>query len=182
MKRNILSLAVAATVAGGAVGTANAMYVNDKGLGEALVYPFYSAASGNDTYISVVNTTMQTKAVKVRFIEALDSQEVLDFNLYLSPNDVWAGVITANPNGDGAIIRTADTSCTVPELGTAGGANTVSWAVHRPSLLMVVSSVISLSYRSTSATTMTSGQRAYSGRLRRDLRDGSDGSGRRWFR
>jgi hypothetical protein len=66
---------------------------------------------------------MQTKAVKVRFIEALDSQEVLDFNLYLSPNDVWAGVITANPNGDGAIIRTADTSCTVPELGTAGGAN-----------------------------------------------------------
>jgi hypothetical protein len=100
------------------------MYVNDKGLGEALVYPFYSAASGNDTYISVVNTTMQTKAVKVRFIEALDSQEVLDFNLYLSPNDVWAGVITANPNGDGAIIRTADTSCTVPELGTAGGANT----------------------------------------------------------
>lgn len=123
MKRNILSLAVAASVAGGVVSTANAMYVNEKGLGEALVYPFYSAANGNDTYISVVNTTNRTKAVKVRFIEALDSQEVLDFNLYLSPEDVWAGVITANPNGTGAIIRTADTSCTVPELGTAGGAN-----------------------------------------------------------
>jgi hypothetical protein len=99
------------------------MYVNEKGLGEALVYPFYSAANGNDTYIHVVNTTGMTKAVKVRFIEALDSQEVLDFNLYLSPEDVWAGVVTKNPNGDGAIIRTVDTSCTVPELGTAGGAN-----------------------------------------------------------
>src|SRR5690606_37235273 len=90
------------------------------GLGEALVYPFYSAANGNDTYIHVVNTTEDVKAVKVRFIESQNSQEVLDFNLYLSPQDAWAGVITANPNGDGAMIRTADNSCSVPRLGEAG--------------------------------------------------------------
>src|SRR5690554_6063371 len=116
MKKNILSLAVAAALTGVVAGSAQAaMHINDKGTGEALVYPFYSTESGNDSYIHVVNTTAYTKAVKVRFIEARNSQEVLDFNLYLSPEDEWAGVITAA--GDGAKIRTVDNSCTVPMLG-----------------------------------------------------------------
>lgn len=123
MKKKILSLAVATGLVGAAsVAQAQTMHINDKGLGEALVYPFYSAANGNDTYVHLVNTTDVTKAVKVRFIEAMNSQEVLDFNLYLSPDDAWAGVITANPNGEGAIIRTVDNSCTVPMLGTGGAA------------------------------------------------------------
>src|SRR5690606_18908242 len=121
MNKKILSLAVAAGLTGVVAGTAQAaMHVNDKGMGEALVYPFYSTEGGNDTYVHVVNTTAYTKAVKVRFIEARNSQEVLDFNLYLSPEDEWAGVITDAGNG-GAMIRTVDNSCTVPELGTSGG-------------------------------------------------------------
>ena len=117
MKKKILSLAVAAGLSGVMAGAAHAaMHINDKGMGEALVYPFYSAQGGNDTYIHVTNTTDFTKAVKVRFIEAENSAEVLDFNLYLSPHDVWAAAITASPQG-GGIIRTVDTSCTVPDLG-----------------------------------------------------------------
>lgn len=117
MKKKILSLAVAAGLVGAVSAAQAEMHINPNGLGEALIYPFYSAENGNDTLVSIVNTTGLTKAVKVRFIEAMNSQEVLDFNLYLSPEDVWTGVITANPRGDGAIIRTADTSCTVPQLG-----------------------------------------------------------------
>lgn len=126
MKKKILSLAVTAGLVG-AVFTAQAqeMHVNDRGLGEALIYPFYSAANGNDTYIHLVNTTSATKAVKVRFIEGMNSQEVLDFNLYLSPEDVWAAVITPTGNG-GAMVRTVDTSCTVPMLGTQGGGQVVT--------------------------------------------------------
>jgi len=121
MKKKILSLAVAAGLSGVMAGAAHAaMHINDKGMGEALVYPFYSAEGGNDTYIHVVNTTKVTKAVKVRFIEAENSAEVLDFNLYLSPEDVWAAAITVTPEG-GAAIRTTDTSCTVPDLGQTGG-------------------------------------------------------------
>lgn len=121
MKKNILSLAVAAALTGVVAGSAQAaMHINDKGTGEALVYPFYSTEGGNDTYIHVVNTTEYTKAVKVRFIEARNSQEVLDFNLYLSPEDEWAGVITAS--GAGAKIRTVDNSCTAPALGGPNGA------------------------------------------------------------
>lgn len=117
MKKKILSLAVAAGLVGAVSAAQAEMHINPNGLGEALIYPFYSAANGNDTSIHIVNTTDRTKAVKVRFIEAMNSQEVLDFNLYLSPEDVWTGVVTANPNGDGAIIRTTDNSCTVPMLG-----------------------------------------------------------------
>ena len=125
MKKQTMSLAVTAALLGGTVSAYGSMYTNDRGLGEALIYPLYSAANGNDTQIHIVNTTDYTKAVKVRFIEARNSAEVLDFNLYLSPQDEWAGVVTANPaeGATGAIIRTVDNSCTVPELGTAGGAN-----------------------------------------------------------
>lgn len=112
MKKNLLSLAVAAglTVA----GTANAVFVNPEGHGQVLLYPYYTVEGGQDTYINLVNTTDQTKAVKVRFIEAMNSKEVLDFNLYLSPRDHWSAVVFAN--GEGAAIRTADTSCTVSSL------------------------------------------------------------------
>ncbi len=121
MKKQAMSLAVTAALLGGAVSaTGQSMYINEGGLGETLIYPFYSAANGNDTYVHIVNTTDRTKAVKVRFIEAQNSDEVLDFNLYLSPEDEWAGVITRNPllgSGNGAIIRTVDNSCTVPAFG-----------------------------------------------------------------
>jgi hypothetical protein len=120
MKKQAMSLAVSAALLGGAVSATGSMYIDDGGLGETLIYPFYSAVGGNDTTINIVNTTNYVKAVKVRFIEAQNSQEVLDFNLYLSPQDEWAGVITINPllGSVGAIIRTVDNSCTVPTLGT----------------------------------------------------------------
>ena len=114
MKKNILSLAVAASAAG-MTGLATAqMYINTEHTGEALIFPFYSAQNGNDTLISIANTTAGTKAVKVRIIESQESEEVLDFNLYMSPQDHFAFAITAD--GDGAKLVTADTSCTVPAI------------------------------------------------------------------
>lgn len=119
MKRNILSLAVTAGVAGLVAANAQAaMHINEKGLGETLIYPFFSTEGGNDTYIHVANTSSFSKAVKVRFIDAWNSAEVLDFNLYLSPEDMWTAAITTLPGG-GPGIRTVDNSCTVPALGGA---------------------------------------------------------------
>lgn len=112
MKKKLLSTAIAAGMGMGLMSTAaQAVYVNAQGTGQALLYPYYSADNGNDTYVQVVNTSNVGKAVKVRFVESKNSQEVLDFNLYLSPWDVWAGAITATGNG-GAKIVTSDTSCT----------------------------------------------------------------------
>lgn len=123
MKRNSLTTALLAGLAGaaGLVTTANAVNLNPDGLGQVLIYPFYTVDGDNSTQISVVNTTNRVKAVKVRFLEARNSKEVLDFNLYLSPFDVWTGaaisppIVSGSPPGPGALI-TNDTSCTVPRI------------------------------------------------------------------
>jgi hypothetical protein len=96
MRKNPLASALAAAAVGvvGVANISNAVTLNPDGVGQVLVYPYYSANGGNDTLISVVNTTANSKAVKVRFLEALNSREVLDFNLYLSEYDVWAAAVT----------------------------------------------------------------------------------------
>lgn len=108
--KKLLPAAVLAALAG--VNGAQAVHVNSDGLGQVLIYPFYTTESDQDTYIQLVNTTDRTKAVKVRILESMNSQEVLDFNLYLSPFDHWSAVITAD--ADGGTIRSGDVSCTVP--------------------------------------------------------------------
>lgn len=116
MKKKLLTTAVLAGIA----GTAGAVNVNPDGLGQVALFPYYTVQSGSDTYISILNTTNEVKAVKVRFLEGMNSREVLDFNLYLSPFDIWTGAVTtASATGPGRLI-TQDTSCTVPAIPAAG--------------------------------------------------------------
>ena len=116
MKKNVLTLAVAGAVAASAQAQ---MYVNHDNTGEVLIYPFYSADNGNQTYIHVVNTTGVAKAAKVRIMEAENSYEVRDFNLYLSPYDHFAFTIKLDESGAGK-LQTGDTSCTVPAIPEGG--------------------------------------------------------------
>jgi hypothetical protein len=123
-KRKALFTAVLAGL--GAAGTAEAVYLSPNNTGQVLIYPYYtvqqSAGASWNTYLSVVNTTSAAKALKVRVIEGKTSAEVLDFNLYLSPNDVWtAAIVPTNTtaNAAGRLI-TADNSCTSPAVGLAG--------------------------------------------------------------
>ena len=118
MKKNLLAAAVAASAAGMASVSMAQMYINTEHTGEALVFPFYSAQNGNTTNIHIVNTTNQFKAVKVKMVEGYESRETRDWNLYLSPQDHFSFVIMAD--GDGAMAKTADTSCTVPQIPAAG--------------------------------------------------------------
>lgn len=120
-KRKSLHAAVLAGLgAVGMAGTANAVHINPDGLGSVLIYPYFTArADGGgtstayyDNYVSIVNTTASTKAVKVRVLEGKRSAEVLDFNLFLSPNDVWTGAIVRTADGAGMI--SVDRSCVVP--------------------------------------------------------------------
>lgn len=115
MKRKTLTTAVLAGLTGmaGMVGVSNAVNLNPDGLGQVLLYPYYSARGGNDTLLSIVNTTDNAKSVKIRFIEGLNSREVLDFNIYMSAFDVWVTAITGAENGGGKII-VADNTCTSP--------------------------------------------------------------------
>jgi hypothetical protein len=124
-KRKALFTAVLAGL--GTAGTAEAVYLSPNQTGQVLVYPYYTvqSAGGNswNTYLSVVNTTSSAKAVKVRILEGKTSSEVLDFNLFLSANDVWtAAIIPADATATSAgRLITADNSCTSPgPIGLAG--------------------------------------------------------------
>lgn len=114
-KRKSLYLALAAGIgAVGVAGSASAVNIAPNGLGQVLIYPYYTVRGGTDTALSVVNTTASGKAVKVRFTEGKNSREVLDFNLYLSPRDVWAAAIVPNAATGGAMLSVSsgsDNSC-----------------------------------------------------------------------
>ena len=111
MKKKILSAAVLATLG---AGSAQAVYLGTDGTGQALIFPYYTVQGNEETLLTVVNTHNEGKAVKIRFREAENSREVLDFNIYLSPYDVWVGKITDNDAGDGAAVVSPDKTCTVP--------------------------------------------------------------------
>jgi hypothetical protein len=107
-------LAFAITLGLGATA-AHAVMINPRGTGQVLLYPYYTTNVGQATLISVINATANGKALKLRFHEGYNGRDVLDMNLYLSPHDVWAAVVSA-PNGDAgsAQLYSSDNSCTVP--------------------------------------------------------------------
>ena len=114
MLKKTLPAAIALAAGLGLAGAANAVNVNHDGTGQVLIYDWYTVEDGIDTLISITNTTSEAVALKVRFVEAMNSQEVLDFNLYLSPYDMWTGNVAAT--ADGAELSTSDNSCTVPAI------------------------------------------------------------------
>jgi hypothetical protein len=117
-KISITTAVVAAFV--GFADPAGAVNLNPNGLGQVLIYPYYTVNAGQQTLLSVVNTTNVGKAVKVRFLEAYNGRDVLDFNLFLSRYDIWTAVVfklsDAGISGDGAGIFTPDNSCMAPTL------------------------------------------------------------------
>jgi len=122
-KRKSLYAALAGVSALGVTGAAQAVNLNPDGLGQVLIYPYYTTRTdiGGNAYtslLSVVNTTSSAKAVKVRFLEGKNSREVLDFNLFLSKHDVWTAAIFAS--GTGAAVGTLDKSCTLPPIPLGG--------------------------------------------------------------
>jgi hypothetical protein len=95
---------------------AHAMSMNGRSQGGALVYPYYTVNDGNSTILSVVNSSVDAKAIKVAFREGLAARDVFQVNLYLSAYDVWTAALFANTADGPALLQTFDNSCTVPNL------------------------------------------------------------------
>jgi len=126
-KRKALTCAVLAGLGGVVATSAEAVVRNPDNTGMVLLYPYYTvqSAGGNlyNTYVSITNTTTRAKVVKVRFREGKTSAEVLDFNVYLSPNDMWVGGV--RPDGTGTndparLMPAGDLSCTDPPIPATG--------------------------------------------------------------
>lgn len=139
MKKNVLALSIAAMVGGlGFAGMASASVVvgtaaadgatkigttdatkfavTEGGTGHNLVVPYFNAQNGNMTVLHLVNTdTDNGKAVKVRFRGAANSDDLLDFQVLLSPQDVWTASVSQGPDGR-LQLTTFDNTCTLPAL------------------------------------------------------------------
>jgi hypothetical protein len=105
------------------VGSAAAqpkMGLGADGTGQVLHYPYYTVLGRFDTYVSVVNSTPFTKAVRVRHRDSKNGQIALELNLFLSPFDVWAGALTFDTQTGGARLLSRDSSCTVPSIPSRG--------------------------------------------------------------
>jgi len=115
--RRALALALASVVAGAATLSTPAHAVslaNDTRLGDAALFQYYTAKAGWQTFFRIINTSNDAIVVKVRFREAANSREVLNFEVALSPNDMWAGWTDANVLPGQPGIKTNDTSCVFP--------------------------------------------------------------------
>ncbi len=107
-----LAAAVAAVTAGYA-GITSAQEPSMNGLGNVGLVPYYTVRDGFGTGVHITNTSDSTQVVKVRLRRGDDSMDTLDFNLILSPKDVWTGFLSTD--GDDIVFTTQDESCTAPE-------------------------------------------------------------------
>jgi hypothetical protein len=102
------------------MSAAHAMLLNPNGLGQALIYPYYTVNKEQDTLVTIANTSDRGKAAIVTFREGRNGRSVLQFHLFLAAHDKWTGAVTQSADAGGAMIRTADTSCAT--YGTSGSA------------------------------------------------------------
>ena len=108
----------------GALGNV-AMSANDRG--DLALVPYYTVRDAWVTGLHLVNTSDRTQVVKLRFRRATDGLDALDFNVVLSPRDMYAGFLSATANSD-IVWSSPDSSCTVP---AASGNRLVMPAIYR---------------------------------------------------
>lgn len=125
MLSRFLSAGVLAIAAVGAAfaPSAQAVTVNPEGVGQVLLYPYYTTTRHQQTLLTVSNTGSTAKVARVRFLEGRNGRAVLNFNVFLGPNDSWVAAVfapgDAGLSGGGAALVTTDHSCT--SLGTPSG-------------------------------------------------------------
>ncbi len=107
------------------------MVLSNRGLGQVLEFPYYTVDGNQQTLFTLVNFTSEVKALKVRFREAYDGRSVASFNVYLSPFDVWTGVLFLDNTT--TALGSRDMSCTVPKFDAAATTTNIPAIVLSPS-------------------------------------------------
>ena len=108
------------------MASANLMHVSTSGVGQVLLFPYYTTRNDTVSLLSLVNTSVQAKAVRINVREARGGFVVARLNVYLSAKDVWTAAIVAD--GDGAKLITNDLSCTAPLVGSGLAFDNTSYA------------------------------------------------------
>lgn len=120
-------------------GSAWSFSINDHvkvapgGKGDLLFFPmFYTDGSGLQTKISVINTSPTWSVVAKLVIRgAKTSPELLDFMLYLSPMDMWTGIIRTD-NSRGTVIYSEDSSVLNQNYAFASATDPMNYPLYKP--------------------------------------------------
>lgn len=104
-------------------GQAVAVHLDPHGAGQVLLYPYYTVNQGQQTYLTVANTSDRGKAMQIDFREGVGGLSTLSLRVYLGPHDTWTGTVLALADavsgaGSGAAVMSADDSCTSPSFTT----------------------------------------------------------------
>jgi hypothetical protein len=102
-------------------GTAWALNVDEhviqapNGKGDVLVFPHYLALPGWETKLVVTNTATNRSVVAKLIVRSSQySRELRDFMIYLSPADVWTGVLYYDATVGASIMSTDDSVLAAP--------------------------------------------------------------------
>ena len=123
--RKLSNASIYAVIAASIVAWASptlAVQVGQHGLGQVLLYPYYTVravpnSGAYNTMFILTNTSPDTKVVRVRFRESKNGRPVASMNVYLVPNDSWAGGVVPTADLAGAELHWNDQSCTDPAPG-----------------------------------------------------------------
>lgn len=119
-KQTKIAAATIALLSAAAAQNVSAVAIDESGTSaQVLIFPYYNTNNGFATGFNIRNTKNEYKSLKLRFRESKLSNDVLDFNLYLSPYDRFTVGVNVNEAGQ-ASISTKDKSCTFPAIPAAG--------------------------------------------------------------
>ena len=104
MKTNFKPLGLVAAVAAASAGyagvvNATASVAAETELGDLAIVPYYTVLDGYSTGVNIINSSDRTQVLKFRFRRAVDSMDALDFNVVLSPRDMYTGFIGKGAGG-----------------------------------------------------------------------------------
>lgn len=118
--KNIRTLLVVALIAIAGATPLHALELSTNGLGQVLIYPYYTVNSGHDTWFTVSNPHRTGAIVRVRFLEGYRGRPVANVNVFLAPHDTWTAGISRTSSGQGALLLTSDHTCTRPAIPASG--------------------------------------------------------------
>lgn len=136
IRRTALLFVSLLTLGANAAAEAQPVSLSPDGIGQVLIYPYYTTRNGWTTLISIVNNdSANGKAVRVRFLEGKNGAPVASLNVFLAADDVWTGAVVAGSSEDQpATLVSNDGSCTWPNLRRQGTVTETGAAVPTPSL------------------------------------------------
>lgn len=115
MSKRILQLA-ALSVLFCFCALAQAVHLSDTGRGDALIVPYWTAAGGNDTLLTVRNHGDEATAAKFRLMDA-DGGQIGAWNVYLDARATYT-LTMSNVSGQLLILDDLNNACVAP-LATA---------------------------------------------------------------